>query len=209
MRLSEKTLELTLCNQMGVGFWLWPYGPFPPTVPQPIWFGLTQKQEAQAGFDAAAKIAGGRLLLLQFKAGRKLRAGTVRFTAPHAQLDALQKRVGRHRFIYYVLPSVTETHDLTLGPWVLAQTWFLDVAALPALSRPRRKSAHHNITLNPGSGTVLITSEPVNAQAVRWEFILEGSDEQPLGSTFETFDAFWEYAQLLGPSGAGVCLPAA
>jgi hypothetical protein len=48
------------------------------------------KQEAEAGFDAATRLHGGRLLLLQFKAGRKLKNGSVRFTAPHGQLGALQ-----------------------------------------------------------------------------------------------------------------------
>lgn len=92
MRLAEKTLELTLCHQIGATLFQWP--PWPPRGgPQPIWFGLTQRQEAEAGFDAAARLHGGRLLLLQFKAGRKLKNGSVRFTAPHKQLSALQSRL--------------------------------------------------------------------------------------------------------------------
>jgi hypothetical protein len=62
MRLAEKTLELTLCHQIGATLFPWP--PWPPRGgPQRIWFGLTQKQEAEAGFDAATRLHGGRLLL--------------------------------------------------------------------------------------------------------------------------------------------------
>ena len=54
MRISEKTIELNFCAQAtflcGLGL---------------KWFGLTQRQEAKAGFDACGKL-GGRLLILQF-----------------------------------------------------------------------------------------------------------------------------------------------
>src|ERR1700686_3423585 len=79
MKLAEKTLELTLCHQLGATLFPWPAWPAPHGVPQPIWFGLTQKQEAAAGFDAVTRLHGDRLLLLQFKAGRKLKNGSVRF----------------------------------------------------------------------------------------------------------------------------------
>lgn len=176
-------------------------------MPQPIWFGLTQKQEAEAGFDAATRLHGSRLLLLQFKAGRKLKDGSVRFTAPHGQLSALQSRLKMHRLIYYVLPGVTETGDLTRPPWVLAQTWFLDVAAIPTLSAPTRKSQCHHVTLNPKNGAVLITSDPVRTEAVGWEYIARNANPLALGATFENFEKFWAYAQVLRRGGAAVSLP--
>ena len=74
MRLSEKTIELTFCSQYGrsCGFDM-------------IWFGLTQKQEARAGFDACTRL-GGRLILLQFKASNYvLRNGYRRFIFKHNQ----------------------------------------------------------------------------------------------------------------------------
>lgn len=209
MRLAEKTLELTLCHQIGAILMPWRWAPFPHGGPQPIWFGLTQKQEAEAGFDAATKLAGGRLLLLQSKAGHRLKSGMIRFTAPHDQLEALQKRVRSHRLVYYVLPGVTATRDLAAAPWLLARTWFLDVAGIPTLSKPGRKSNYHNVTLNPHTGSVVITSDPVNAKAVDWEYIAANSNPQALGAKFETFESFWKYAQLLGPRSVGVCLPAA
>lgn len=60
MRLSEKTLELNICAQATkyVG-----------AQTNLLWFGLTQKQEACAGFDACTRL-GGRLLVFQFKASR-------------------------------------------------------------------------------------------------------------------------------------------
>jgi len=64
MRLAEQTIELNFCAQaqelLGQ---------------RTFWFGLTQRQEARAGFDVASRI-GGRLLILQFKASNEvLRSG--------------------------------------------------------------------------------------------------------------------------------------
>lgn len=47
MRLSEKTIEFNFCAQATQMFMA--------QGRVPIWFGLTQKQEAQSGFDAARK----------------------------------------------------------------------------------------------------------------------------------------------------------
>ncbi len=96
-----------------------------------------------------------------------------------------------HRLIYYVLPGATETGDLARPPWVLAQTWFLDVAAIPKLSEPTRKSQCHHVTLNPRTGTVLITSDPVRAEAISWEYIARNANPLALGATFENFEKFW------------------
>lgn len=112
-----------------------------------------------------------------------------------------------HRLIYYVLPGVTETGDFARPPWVLAQTWFLDVAAIPALSAPTRKSQCHHVTLNPRNGAVLITSDPVRTEAMSWEYIARNANPLALGATFENFEKFWAYAQLFRRGGAAVSLP--
>jgi hypothetical protein len=209
MRLAEKTIELTLCCQLG---WLLPprrWHPVPPTPPQPFWFGLTQKQEARAGFDAAMRLSKARILLLQFKAGRRLAKGDVRFDAPHSQLSALQKRLSsQHRLIYYVLPEITRTSELSGTPWLLQRTWFLDVANIPSLKRPRRRSKCHHMTLNPSSGVVKITSEPVEVEAVNWSYISDNASPLTLGGHYETFDKFWSYAMKIRDRGIGAVLPA-
>src|SRR5437868_9780797 len=90
MRLSEKTIELNYCAQATEIF-----SSLGRSV---IWFGLTQKQEAQAGFDAATRI-GGRLLLLQFKASSHnvmipgpLGGLARRFRAKHDQMVRLRQQ---------------------------------------------------------------------------------------------------------------------
>lgn len=70
MRLSEKTVETSFAAQLSQR-WSW----------KPIWFGLTQKQEAVAGFDLCTRMCG-RLVLFQFKAS-----------------DYLLERTGDRRFI--------------------------------------------------------------------------------------------------------------
>jgi hypothetical protein len=79
MRLSEKTLEINLCAQLSQ------------VLGGVIWFGLTQRQEAQAGFDVCTRL-GGRLLILQFKASSYDVPGGRRFVLKHDQLLALQVR---------------------------------------------------------------------------------------------------------------------
>jgi hypothetical protein len=210
MRLAEKTVELTLCCQLGWLFHPWPWHPIPLGPSQPFWFGLTQKQEARAGFDAAMKLSNARILLLQFKAGRRLAKGNVRFDAPHAQLSALQNRLGaQHRLIYYVLPEITRTSELHGAPWLLERTWFLDVASIPRLKRPRRRSMSHYMTLSPPSGIVKITSEPVEVEAVNWRYIQANVSPLTLGGHYETFEKFWSYAIKIRQRGVGAVLPSA
>jgi hypothetical protein len=77
-RLSEKTLELTICSQISF------YAGHPMT-----WFGLTQREEARAGFDACTTL-NGRLFVFQFKASNiTTNRGARRFTAPHNQMEKL------------------------------------------------------------------------------------------------------------------------
>jgi hypothetical protein len=179
-----------------------------PFGPQPLWFGLTQAQEARAGFDAATKLNGGKILLLQFKAGRGLARGGVRYHAQHHQLAALQQQVrGRHRLVYYVLPEATRTSDLYRPRWLVESTWFLDVGDISKLSAPARKSNAHNITLERGTGAVTITSDPVHAQASTWAHLVQHTQDLAPGGHYDGFQTFWKYAKLLGRGGMGFALP--
>src|SRR5215218_1498773 len=99
MRLSEKTIELNYCAQLNESLGR-----------RILWFGLTQRQEARAGYDAYAQV-GGQLIALQFKASTYvLRSGARRFHAPHHQLDAL-RRLGlkRQNSVFYVFPGLGST----------------------------------------------------------------------------------------------------
>lgn len=168
MRLSEKTLELTLCSQMSDG------------IRNPIWFGLTQRQEAKAGFDAATQI-GGMVFLFQFKASNKVIRGAKRFHLPHKQLDNLQRLAQGNRKVFYVLPMIGTTSELASNPDVLASTWLLDVATLPPIPQPtimggsrRRKSETHYLDCTPP--TAILRSDPIgldlkSAKRLRSEFL--------------------------------------
>lgn len=158
MRLSEKTIELNLCAQLRVAF-----------GGNIFWFGLTQKQEARAGFDACTRL-GGRLFLFQFKASNwTIRSGDRRFLCPHDQLDALRTRVGMvMRSVFYVFPLCGTTREAQrAGGDLLPTTWLLDVAALASLPPPTtskgalRKNGKHYVDVSPGRA--IIHSDPVKA----------------------------------------------
>ena len=148
MKLSEKTLELNICAQ---------WTSLPPWAPC-LWFGLTQLQEARAGFDVCSRI-GAKLLILQFKASNHFVRKVRRFHAPHRQLQALQNNVRiSARQIFYVLPDLGSTVDLAASPKVLGRTWLLDVAQIPKpMPAPMtswgtlRKSGIHYIDIHPGT----------------------------------------------------------
>ena len=85
MRLSEKTLELTLCSQIATHL-----------SRRMIWFGLTQDQEARAGFDACTRL-NGRILILQFKASNKFVRGARQFrllTVKHVRQPRYRVPIG-------------------------------------------------------------------------------------------------------------------
>jgi len=165
MRLSEKTLELSICSQFAALL-----------NRQVIWFGLTQRQEARAGFDACTRL-GARLVILQFKASNELRDGgaTRRFRAPHRQMEALRRRVRGPREIFYVLPDLGTTHDLGTSWDLLSRTWVLDVALLPSLVPPvtwkgTPRSDHYLDLAPPAAGSpsrlVTVRSDPVEVKAI-------------------------------------------
>jgi len=148
-RLSEKTLELTICSQ--ISFF---------SGQLMTWFGLTQQQEAHAGFDACTAIHG-RLFVFQFKASSvDTAAGARRFHAPHGQLTALQTLCGgTHGVVFYVFPLVGNTAELTAHPDVINYTWLVDVADIPPLPPPTtragnlRASGSHYVDVSPPVAT--------------------------------------------------------
>jgi hypothetical protein len=105
-KLAEKTIELTACAQFGQLFGA-----------RMVWFGLTQKQERQHGFDAATNL-GGHAFILQFKASATvLKTGTYagcrRFACQHQQMVQLRARFGgTHNGCFYFLPNVGTFNDL-------------------------------------------------------------------------------------------------
>src|SRR5262249_8554671 len=119
MRLSEKTIELNFCAQMSRRY--------PGRL---LWFGLTQRQEARAGFDACARL-GGWLALFQVQASSHDGHAGGRFHAPHDQLQALRRRVRPGRRIFYVFPLIGDTYEIVKNGDFLSRSWLLDVAILP------------------------------------------------------------------------------
>lgn len=205
MKLSEKTLELNICAQTSQ---------FVGGKHRLFWFGLTQKQEARAGFDACTKL-GGRLLVFQFKASnRVLKSGKRVFLAPHVQLDALRTRAkGSYRSVFYAFPLVGNTVELRRNPDLVSQTWLVDAASLGEVGAPTkadktpRKNGCHNVYVTIGSAE--FHSDPLAAEATSLRQLLEqgfpGADG--IGWSFEDrFDPFWEFAQQFSQGARGLIL---
>lgn len=215
MRISEKTLEVTICAQLSARMQLAAIVPRGPMWRQPLWFGLTQRQERQAGFDVATRL-GRRVVLLQFKAGRELRDGRIRFAADHAQLENLIRQVwGRRREVLYVLPAVTRTRSVPRGgEWIVDRTWVMDVADIDAgILPPNRRNGRHMLTLDSMESTVTITSRPIVVRvkkialsAMQW--IAEAGASDGVVPTYE--DAFphrlLKIAESLGRGAIGLVL---
>lgn len=186
MRLPEKTIELNFCSQV-VGLYGGPC----------FWFGLTQKQEARAGFDAAVRFHG-RLYIFQFKASCHDVRGARRFHAPHPQLENLRSRATLSRSVFYVLPEVGKTSELGASPDLLGRSWLLDVKDLhdvqPPVTRQQtlRKNQRHYFDLK--APMVEIHSPIYRKKVFLAEHLtreLEGGGE-PSGLTYdEDFESFW------------------
>lgn len=165
MRLSEKSIELNFCHQMSS------------QVAQPAWwFGTTQRQERDAGWDVASKIAGG-WIRFQLKASKEvLKLGHRRFRGHHHQLVELQVRATRPLGVFYVLPTIGTTSELTKVHFSLLNNLrFLDVHAIPPVSPPTtpsgslRKSELHYFDLNSAGTAVTIHSDPVTVPVMSVE----------------------------------------
>ena len=192
MKLSEKTLELNICAQVSQ---------YAAPKHKLFWFGLTQKQEAKAGFDACTKLCG-RLLIFQFKASNRVLKSKQRvFCAPHDQLDALRSKVkSYHRSVYYAFPLVGNTSELKTDPNLLSQTWLVDVASLSSLGIPAksdgtpRKNGCHNVYVSPGKA--VFHSVPIEVDSLGLAGLVQegfpGSDgiQRLFGQSFERFSEF-------------------
>lgn len=157
MRLAEKSIELNFCHQMSL------------VLGQPIWwFGTTQLQERNAGWDVAGQIAG-RWVMFQLKASNEVLAhGRRRFRGHHHQLVELQSRAVMPQSVFYVFPTIGTTAELVATGFDLLPTLrLLDVHTIPAVAAPTtpsgslRKSELHYFDLDAGAGTVTIHSDPV------------------------------------------------
>lgn len=158
MRLSEKSIELNFCHQVGavLGAPVW-------------WFGTTQRQEREAGWDVASKIAGSWVRFQLKASNHVLRSGARRFCGHHHQLVELQARATRPLAVFYVFPTIGSTAQLIAAGFdLLPHLRFLDVYTVPGgigfptkESGALRKSELHNFDLDTTAGTVTIHSDPV------------------------------------------------
>ncbi|HEV7224459.1 MAG TPA: hypothetical protein VGN42_17255 [Pirellulales bacterium] len=125
-KIAEKTVELTACSQFACLFGV-----------KMVWFGLTQKQERQYGFDAATNL-GGRAFILQFKVSATVpqtgaHAGQRRFAWQHQQMTQLVKNFGgTPNACFYFLPGVGLFRELVaVNGDLLGNSYLVDVAHLP------------------------------------------------------------------------------
>lgn len=204
MKLSEKTLELNICAQFSAHF---------KGTSNVFWFGLTQQQEAKAGFDACTKL-NGKLLIFQFKASNHVLKRTSRrkFLAPHHQLSALQTR-SKHsgRSIFYAFPLVGNTSEIKKNPDLLLQTWLLDVSSLPYISAPTkkdgtlRKNKCHNIYVKPGMA--IIRSDPIHVKLINCAEFVSSAFDNADGVQYEFSNSpslFLDFCKKLGPGARGM-----
>jgi hypothetical protein len=167
MRVSEKTIELNFCAQLGAML------SHSYTV---HWMGLTQQQEKRAGFDVCTRL-NAQVLLFQIKtlayATRRGTKTTYVFSAPHDQLQALRDRSSRRRTVYYVFPNFSESANYPATRYgLLSDVWLCDVASLPAKippptrlnGQPRKVPAHR---VEVEGSTATFHSEPFSAPLMR------------------------------------------
>lgn len=195
MKLSEKTLEINICCEISKL-----------SHQRIIWFGLTQKQEAKAGFDVCTKL-NRRLIIFQFKASsREIKYGinkARRFLAPHNQLDALRQRChGLYRSIFYVFPLIGTTHEILSNPIIINNTWLLDVSLLSHLSQPLtkrgtlRKNGFHYIDVMPSLAIIHSESQEIKlintAEVAKHLMEVEGINKIFQGN-YERFEEFRQF----------------
>ena len=222
-KLSEKTLELNFASQLNhhCGGNL-------------LWFGLTQQQEARAGYDIATRV-GKALFVVQMKASNhllKTEPKERRFKVPHEQLECMLKLTpGGAPFpsgsVFYAFPVLGKTQDLADYPDVLSNTWLCDVAGLKSVTVPTtktgsvRKDGCHYVNVSPGappisksatSGTAVFHSEPVTVITQRGDAFASELMESKLSSgllevmTSNDFRDFWKLCELFHRKAFGVVL---
>jgi hypothetical protein len=218
-KLSEKTLELNFASQLNhrCGGKL-------------LWFGLTQQQEAKAGYDIATRI-GQALFVIQMKASNHLlKTDERQFKVPHEQMESMLKMTFGgapfpSRSVFYAFPILGNTQELAHYPDVLGNTWLCDVAGLKTLTVPTtktgspRKDGCHYVNVSPGkppivksatSGKAVFHSEPVTVITQRGDAFASDLTELTLGSgllevmTNNNFRDFWKLCELFRRKAFGV-----
>jgi hypothetical protein len=197
VRIAEKTIELNFCKDL------------PKVMKQDLlWFGLTQKQEAKAGFDACTKV-GSKLYIFQFKASNHYVGGAHRFHGPHHQMQALRNRVKNKRLVYYAFPAIGDTSQIKGPGSIISGAQYLDVATLPASipmpiahgKKTPRKNMQHYIDVY--SGYALIHSDPFKVELSSSEQMLESD---PMGASItrefdNNFELFWRFIKEVRSNG--------
>lgn len=166
MRLSEKSIELNFCHQMSLA------------LGEPIWwFGTTQAQEREAGWDVAGRVAG-HWIRFQLKASNEvLTNGSRRFRGHHHQLVELRTRAVGPCSVFYVFPTIGTTAELTAAQFdLLPRLSFLDVHSIHGvIDEPTtaggalRKSGLHYFDLRADHQVVTIHSDPLEVGTVSVE----------------------------------------
>lgn len=165
MRFNEKTFEINYCAQASA---LWA------TQYRTVWWGLTQRQERQYGFDAATMV-GSRYVIFQFKMLKRTEVeaqnNELHYQAEHFQMVDLRRRATRPGAVFYVLPTIETMADMLRNSDMINQSWLLDVAQLPrTIQQPqgvynksnRKGVPPHRIHLTPPTGVV--HSEPIDVK---------------------------------------------
>jgi len=202
MRLAEKTIELNFCSQYAKLY----------TDPC-FWFGLTQRQEAKAGFDAAVRL-GGRLQIFQFKASSQNVSGLRRFHAPNGQLENLVNRSTAARSVFYVLPEVGTTLELAGSTDLMDRSWLLDANDLRDVAPPvtptglPRKNQVHYFDLEPPLVHIHAPSyEKKLLQASNYAKVAERSGIAAEDLAEIGFKRFWTRPKFTGTVAALVVVP--
>ena len=162
MRLSEKTLEISLCCQISQRL----------SITNALWVGLTQRQERELGFDVATRI-NARMIILQYKASDTVTqtwhfaTPARRFHLPHQQLERLQRIAAVFpSCVHYVLPDIGNTVELANNADLVSQSWTLDVSQLTNPFPPSgRSSGNHLAYLQPPR--CVISSDPQEIEPMK------------------------------------------
>lgn len=215
-KLSEKTLELNFASQLNHA-----------CRGSLLWFGLTQKQEAEQGFDIATRVGRG-LFIVQMKASTRVLRGSARqFKAPHDQLESLRSLtsgglVKLPNSVFYAFPVIGTPGELAKHKYVLHNTWLCDVASIPAVGLPTKRGGglradgNHYVNVFPGlaplpagvTGIATFHSDPVEALLLSGtafaERLLNQDSDIPgrmgllADLTHNDFSRFWAFSQHLG-----------
>lgn len=155
-KLSEKTIELTASAQFGHIF-----------QRRMVWFGLTQSQERNYGFDAAASL-GGHAFILQFKVSNQVMKRVPwrshrKFQCQHHQMQALVSRfrVSQHACFYFLPDIGTVPELINVNGDLLGNSYLADISSFPnTIPTPHRSSNMHYAYLDSTIPALTITSDP-------------------------------------------------